>query len=123
MPNATRDRVPPTTFTRSASRVPPAGMSGGRGAGAVLLTLAIAACGSPAESPKIDARAARLQKAEAAMTECKKRVGLDDVATPVGVALAEPATAGQEMTPEMAGQLRLKVQCALELNELLDARR
>ena len=98
-------------------------MSGGRGAVIVLLALAVAACGSPGESPKVDARAARLQKAEAAMTECKKRVGLEDVATPAGMTLAEPATAGQEMTPEMAGQLRLKVQCALELNELLDARR
>jgi hypothetical protein len=36
--------------------------------------------------------------------------------------LDDPATRGQEMTPEMAGQLRLKVQCMLELNELLAAR-
>src|SRR5207247_1364867 len=40
-----------------------------------------------------------------------------------GLAVDDPATRGQEMTPEMAGQLRLKVQCALELNELLAARR
>jgi hypothetical protein len=65
----------------------------------------------------------RLAKAEAAMTDCKKRVGLEDVATPAGMVLDDPATRGQEMTPEMAGQLRLKVQCALELNELLAARR
>jgi hypothetical protein len=37
--------------------------------------------------------------------------------------LDDPVTRGQEMTPEMAGQLRLKVQCALELNEVLAARR
>ncbi len=68
-------------------------------------------------------KADRVAKAESAMADCKKRVGLDDVATPAGMVLDDPATRGQEMTPEMAGQLRLKVQCALELNELLAARR
>jgi hypothetical protein len=87
----------------------------------VALALAVAAC-EQGPSPAV-AKAQRVAKAEAAMTECKKRVGLEDIATPTGMVLDDPATRGQEMTPEMAGQLRLKVQCALELNELLAARR
>jgi hypothetical protein len=86
------------------------------------LVVAAAACGSP-EAPKTSPAAARLAKAEAAMEACKKRVGLESVATPTGVVLDDPATHGQEMTPEMAGQLRLKIQCRLELDELLAARR
>jgi hypothetical protein len=91
-----------------------------RGA-AVCLSLALIACNQSTPGPlrKVD----RVAKAEAAMADCKKRVGLDDVATPSGMVLDDPATRGQDMTPEMAGQLRLKVQCALELNELLAARR
>ena len=57
------------------------------------------------------------------MNECKQRVGLADIATPDKVILDDPTTRGQEMTPEMAGQLRLKIQCRLELDELLAARR
>ena len=91
------------------------------GCAAVCFTMAFAACNQspPAALHKTD----RVAKAESAMADCKKRVGLDDVATPSGMVLDDPATRGQEMTPEMAGQLRLKVQCALELNELLAARR
>ena len=87
---------------------------------ALVSILVVAACNqSPGPLHKTDSVA----KAEASMAACKKRVGLDDVATPSGMVLDDPATRGQEMTPEMAGQLRLKVQCALELNELLAARR
>ena len=86
---------------------------------ALVSILVVAACNqSPGPLHKTD----RVARAEASMAECKKRVGLDDVATPSGMVLDDPATRGQEMTPEMAGQLRLKVQCALELNELLAAR-
>ncbi len=90
---------------------------------AMFLTLALAlvAC-NRSDAPQASA-AARLAKAEAAMEECKKRVGLQDIATPAGVVLDDPATRGQEMTPELAGQLRLKIQCRLELDELLAARR
>ena len=87
---------------------------------ALVSIVVVAACNqSPGPLHKTD----RVAKAEASMAACKKRVGLDDVATPSGMVLDDPATRGQEMTPEMAGQLRLKVQCALELNELLAARR
>ena len=90
---------------------------------AVTAALVVVACNPASNEPKPSAAAVRLAKAEAAMNDCKKRVGLEDVATPAGMVLDDPATRGQEMTPEMAGQLRLKVQCALELNELLAARR
>ena len=83
--------------------------------------LVIGGC-SPSETPQQQV-AARLAKAEAAMDECKRSVGLGDVATPTGVVLDDPATRGQEMTTEMAGQLRLKIQCRLQLDELLAARR
>jgi len=86
---------------------------------ALVSIVVVAACNqSPGPLHKTD----RVAKAEASMAACKKRVGLDDIATPSGMVLDDPATRGQEMTPEMAGQLRLKVQCALELNELLAAR-
>jgi hypothetical protein len=89
---------------------------------AVVLAVALAACDqAPPAGPS--AAAQRLARAEAAMADCKKRVGLEEIATPSGMVLDDPATRGQEMTPEVAGQLRLKVQCALELNELLAARR
>ena len=84
--------------------------------GAVLLT---AAC-TPAEAPEQQA-AARLQKAEAAMAECKARIGLASVPTPITLVMDDPATRGAEMTPETAAQLRMKVECALPLNELLAA--
>jgi len=87
----------------------------------LLGVLVVSGC-SPSETPQQQA-AARLAKAEAAMDECKRSVGLGDVATPAGVVLDDPATRGQEMTTEMAGQLRLKIQCRLQLDELLAARR
>jgi hypothetical protein len=91
----------------------------------VLATLLafLVACDGSGQPPKTSPAAERLSKAEAAMDACKKRVGLDDVATPTGVVLDNPATRGQALTPELAGQLRLKVQCRLELDELLAARR
>lgn len=87
---------------------------------ALLLTLV--ACDGP-KPPKTSPDAERLAKAEAAMHACKQRVGLADIPTPAGVVLDDPATRGQALTPELAGQLRLKVQCRLELDELLAARR
>jgi hypothetical protein len=90
-------------------------------ASALMVALAIPGC-SPAETPQQQA-AARLAKAEAAMEECKRSGGLADVATPAGVVLDDPATRGQALTPELAGQLRLKIQCRLQLDELLAARR
>ena len=89
--------------------------------GAVLVALLVAGC-SPGETPQQQA-AARLARAEAAMEECKRSVGLADVATPTGMVLDDPATRGQAMTPEMAGQLRLKIQCRVQLDELLAAQR
>ena len=65
----------------------------------------------------------RLHKADAAMNECKQRIGLADIPTPDTVVLADPAVKGAELTPVTAGQLRMKVECRLELDELLDARR
>ena len=88
---------------------------------ALLGLLALAAC-SPSETPEQRA-AARLAKAEAAMEECKRTVGLGDVATPSGVVLDDPATHGQALTPQLAGELRLKIQCRMQLDELLAARR
>jgi hypothetical protein len=90
-------------------------------AGLVLLLL-LTACDGP-QPPKTSPDAERLSKAEAAMEACKQRAGLADIATPAGVILDDPATRGQALTPELAGQLRLKVQCRLELDELLAARR
>ena len=87
-----------------------------------LLLLALILAGCSRETPQQKA-ATRLQKAEAAMTECKQRVGLGAMPTPDTVVLAEPATKGAEMTPETAALLRLKVQCRMELDELLGARR
>jgi hypothetical protein len=83
---------------------------------------ALVACDGP-KPPRTSLDAERLAKAEAAMDACKQRVGLGDIPTPGGVILDDPATRGQAMTPETAGQLRLKVQCRLELDELLAARR
>jgi hypothetical protein len=88
---------------------------------AVVLAMAIAGC-SPAETPQQQA-AARLAKAEAAMDECKRSVGLADVTTPAAVVLDDPAARGQALTPELAGQLRLKIQCRRQLDELLAAQR
>ena len=90
-------------------------------AAALLLAVLVAAC-TPAETPEQQA-AARLQKAEAAMNECKARIGLARVATPTALVMDDPATRGAEMTPESAAQLRMKVECALPLNELLAAQK
>jgi hypothetical protein len=90
-----------------------------RRAAIVAALVLLAACDGP-KPPKTEDR---LQKAEAAMEECKKRVGLAEIPTPTGVVLDDPATRGQALTPELAGQLRLKVQCRMELDELLGARR
>ena len=83
--------------------------------------LVVAGCG-PSQSPQQKA-AARLSKAEAAMEACKQKNGLASSPTPASVILDDPATRGQTLTPEMADQLRMKVQCRLELDELLAARR
>jgi hypothetical protein len=88
---------------------------------ALLAVGALAACGR-SESPEQKA-AARLTKAEAAMEGCKKRLGFEGTPTPTTVVLDDPATRGQVPTPETMNQLRMKVQCRLELDELLDARR
>lgn len=84
-----------------------------------VLFLAVAC--TPAETPEQQA-AARLSKAEAAMNECKARIGMAGVPTPTTLVMDDPATRGAEMTPETAAQLRMKVECALPLNELLAAR-
>lgn len=81
----------------------------------------VAGCG-PAETPQQKA-AARLQKAEVTMNACKEKAGLASSPTPDTVVLADPATSGQPMTPATADQLRMKVQCRPELDELLGARR
>jgi hypothetical protein len=85
------------------------------------LALTLTACGR-SESPEQKA-AARLTKAEEAMEACKKRLGFEGTPTPTTVVLDDPATRGQVPTPETMSQLRMKVQCRLELDELLDARR
>ncbi|HET7344151.1 MAG TPA: hypothetical protein VFL90_21990 [Methylomirabilota bacterium] len=84
----------------------------------VALTLPLVAC-DRTDPAKVAAE--RRAKAQAAMEECKKRVGLQDVATPTTVVLDDPASHGQELTAQLAGQLRLKVQCRAELDELLAA--
>lgn len=86
----------------------------------VALALVLVACAT--ETPEQKA-AARLAKAEAALAGCKQRAGLAGVPTPDTAVLEDPATRGSELTPEAAGQLRLKVQCRLELDELLAARK
>jgi hypothetical protein len=88
---------------------------------AASIVLVTGGCG-PSETPQQKA-AARLQKAEAAMNACKEKAGLASSPTPTTVLLADPATAGQPLTPETADQLRMKVQCRPELDELLGARR
>ena len=91
-----------------------------RSALAAVLLLTLAHCDSP-KAPKTAAD--RVAKAEAAMEECKKKQGLEAIPTPTGVVLDDPATRGQALTPELAGQLRLKIQCRHELDELLAARK
>ena len=88
---------------------------------AAVLLLSLAHCDTPKTPPKNSAD--RVAKAEAAMEECKKKQGLEAIPTPTGVVLDDPATRGQAMTPELAGQLRLKIQCRVELDELLAARK
>lgn len=85
------------------------------------IAIVLAACTS-GETPAQKA-AERLKKAEAVMDACKTRIGLANIPTPDTVVLADPAIADKELTEVTAGQLRLKVQCRLELDELLDARR
>lgn len=87
-----------------------------------LLVVALLAVACSREDPRQKALG-RLEKAEAAMTGCKQRIGLGDIPTPDTVVLADPAIKGVELTVVTAGQLRLKVECRLELDELLDARR
>jgi hypothetical protein len=89
---------------------------------AALLAVILATACTPAETPAPQA-AARLQKAEAAMNECKARIGLADVPTPTTLILDDPATRGTAMTTETAAQLRMKVECALPLNDLLAAQK
>ena len=89
--------------------------------GRALLAGLLILAGCSSETPAQQA-AARTAEAEAALEECKKSVGLADVPTPTTAVLDDPATRGQVLTPELAGQLRLKVQCRLQLDELLAAR-
>jgi ABC-type Fe2+-enterobactin transport system substrate-binding protein len=91
-------------------------------AAGLLCVVALAAACTAAETPEQQA-AARLQKAEAAMNECKARIGLASMPTPTTLVMDDPATRGAEMTPETAAQLRMKVECALPLNELLAAQK
>jgi len=72
-----------------------------------LLVIALVAVACSREDPRQKALA-RLHKAEAAMTECKQRIGLGDIPTPDTVVLADPAIKGAELTVVTAGQLRLK---------------
>jgi hypothetical protein len=57
------------------------------------------------------------------MNACKTRIGLADVPTATTLVMDDPATRGAAMTPEMATQLRMKVECALPLNELRAAQK
>jgi hypothetical protein len=93
-----------------------------RSAAGLLCAVLLAAACTPAETPEQQG-AARLQKAEAAMNECKARIGLASAPTPTTLVMDDPATRGAEMTPETAAQLRMKVECALPLNELLAAQK
>jgi hypothetical protein len=88
---------------------------------ALLLAVLVAAGCTPAETPEQKATA-RLHKAEAEMNACKARIGVADVPTPTTLVMDDPGARGAEMTPERAAQLRMKVECALPLNELLAAR-
>ncbi|OGK85729.1 MAG: hypothetical protein A2X52_07480 [Candidatus Rokubacteria bacterium GWC2_70_16] len=87
----------------------------------LLAVLMLAGCGR-GETPQQKA-AARLARAEVAMEACKQRHGLQTTPTPSTVILDDPTTRGQMLTPAMADQLRMKVQCRMELDELLEARR
>jgi len=87
----------------------------------LLVVVALGGCG-PGETSQQKA-AARLARAETAMEACKQRTDLAGTPTPSTVVLDDPATRGQMLTPEMADQLRMKVQCRIELDELLEARR
>jgi hypothetical protein len=93
-----------------------------RAAAGVLCAAVLAVACTPAETPEQQA-AARLQKAETAMNECKARIGMTGVPTPTTLVMDDPATRGAELTPETAAQLRMKVECALPLNELLAAQK
>lgn len=93
-----------------------------RPAAGLLFAVLLAAACTPAETPEQQA-ATRLQKAEAAMNECKARIGMASVPTPTTLIMDDPATRGAALTPETAAQLRMKVECALPLNELLAAQK
>ena len=56
------------------------------------------------------------------MNDCKTRIGMTDVPTPTTLIMDDPATHGA-FTPETAAQLRMKVECALPLNERLAAQK
>lgn len=84
--------------------------------------LALTACGGPAETPAQKA-AARVVKAEAAMNACKERLGMSATPTPDTAVLDDPSKRGQAITVDLADQLRMKIQCRLELDELLSARK
>jgi hypothetical protein len=89
----------------------------------MLLVVAIGTVGCGRSESPAEKAAARLAKAEAAMESCKLRNGLASTPTPGAVILDDPATRGQPLTPETTDQLRMKVQCRPELDELLGARR
>lgn len=89
---------------------------------ALLLALGLILAGCTSETPAQKA-AAELVKTEAAMNQCKQRIGLGDVPTPDTSVMDDAAARGAALTPETAGQLRLKVQCRAELDTLLAARK
>lgn len=87
-----------------------------------LAALALTACGGPAETP-VKKAAARVAKAEAAMNACKEQLGMSATPTPDTAVLDDPSKRGQAITADFANQLRMKIQCRLELDELLAARK
>lgn len=87
-----------------------------------LLALALASCGGPAETPAQKA-AARVARAEAAMHACKEQLGMSATPTPDTAVLDDPSKRGEPITVDLANQLRMKIQCRLELDELLAARK
>jgi hypothetical protein len=86
------------------------------------VALVLAACGGPAETPPQKA-AARVAKAEAAMNACKERLGMAATPTPDTAVLDDPSKRGEPITTDLANQLRMKIQCRLDLDELLAARK
>lgn len=86
-----------------------------------LLVPLLTVSGCATESPEEKA-AKRLARAEAALEECKRRLGLQGTPTPDTVILDVPGQRGQPLTTEGANLIRLKVVCRGELEELLAAR-